>query len=214
MTNDSSTGGYLAPSPPPAPQPLEDDALDNFLQQVVVQLTGIPGQKVFPRWQENQPNIPPLGVNWASIGVTEQDTSSQGFAYEAHDPVLLNPFPPLPTPAPTPPPNGYDIQIQHELLEILCSFYGPAARTNAALVRDGLQVAQNREALQLAGMAFVGSGKITAVPSLVNSQWYSRYDMPITIRREIVRNYPILDLVSLQVTLRSDQGFTVTTTTT
>lgn len=211
MTNDSSTGGYLLPTPPPAPTPTDDAAFDDFLQAVVVGITGLPGNLVWPRWQITPPNLPGISTNWASIGV--MDSEEDGFPYEAHDPILATlPIPPLPSPAPTPPPNGYDITIEHEVMEVLCSFYGPAARSNAKLVRSGLYVAQNREALQLAGIGLVDIGRITAVPALTNDQWYYRVDMPFRLRREIVRNYPILDLASALITLKSDTGASDTIT--
>ena len=211
MTNDSSTGGYLAPTLPQVQNPatLEDAAIDTFLQNLVVGITGLPGNMIFPRWQVTPPNLPGITANWAAIGV--QDMDADYCAYEAHNPVMPpNTFPPAPNPPVTPPANGYDIQIRHEVMTILCSFYGPAARTNASLLRDGLQVAQNRETLQLAGMGLVSTGKITAVPSIVNTQWYYRADLPLVIRREIVRNYPILNILSAEVTITSDEGATAT----
>ena len=211
MTNDSSTGGFIAPSASPVQGPalLEDAALDKFLQNMVVGITGLSGLLVFPRWQVIPPNLPTITTNWAAIGI--QDIDAEEFAYEAHDPVAPpSPFPPYPTPPVTPPANGYNVMIRHEVLTILCSFYGPMARTNAALLRDGLQVAQNREALQLAGMGLFSTGKTTAVPSIVNTQWYYRVDLPVVIRREIVRNYPILNILSAEITVESDQGATAT----
>jgi hypothetical protein len=193
MTNDSSTGGFLAPLPSPAPTPLEDAALQNFLQSIVVGITGLTGAMVFPRWQETPPNIPPINTAWASIGV--QNRKAETFAFEFHDGTLNS-------------GNGLDTLIRHEEAEILCGFYGPTADTNASLLRDGLQVAQNREALQLAGMSLIECGDLLTVPSLVNSQWYYRVDLPFRVRRAIVREYPILNLLSSQITVKTSDGLT------
>lgn len=207
---DSSTGGFIKPSAAqiPTATPLEDAALDTFLQVMVVGITGIPGDLVWPRWQESPPNLPGNTINWASIGV--QDMDGDTFAYEAHNPVIpANPFPPLPIPEPDAPANGYDILIRHETLTILCSFYGPNARANSSVLRDGLSVPQNREYLQLAGMGLVETGKIIAVPSIVNNKWYRRFDIPLVIRRQIVRNYPILNIASSEITVETDQNFNI-----
>jgi hypothetical protein len=45
VTTDSSTGGYLVPS---SAQPLEDVALDAFLQGAIVSMTGLPQTLVRP----------------------------------------------------------------------------------------------------------------------------------------------------------------------
>lgn len=199
MTNTSATGGYISPSSGLVASPLEDAAFDDFLQAIVVGITGI--AQVFPRWQVTPPNLPTMGTDWASIGVTEQRADS--FAYVQHNPVL-DPVgvPPI---TPTPPPDGYDMLITHEIVEVLCSFYGPNCRGNASLLRDGLSMAQNREQMQLNRIAFVGCGAIVRVPSLVNTQWYDRADLPFTLRREIVRSYPILNILSVPVTLESEK---------
>ena len=211
MTNTSATGGYLLPSTPQLPTPAapQDSAFDTLLQNFIVGLTGLPGSLVWPAWQVVIPNLPPVTTNWASFVVSDSETP--GFIYEAHDPVFPpNGMPPATSPAPATPPTGYDITIEHEELVILVSFYGPNARGNAALMRSGLQVPQNREVLQLNGMGLISANKITTVPSIVNNQSYYRVDLPVRLRREIVRNYPVLDIASSQITVKSDTGATAT----
>jgi hypothetical protein len=191
MTNTSATGGYLAPANSPAP--LEDAALVAFLQQIFVGLTGLSGNMVRPRWQKTPPNQPEAGVAWMAFGIVNRPADT--FAYEIHDPSLGS-------------GNGADIMERNEELEILCSFYGDTADTIAALTRDGLQIGQNREALQLAGMALIECGNIKAAPNIVNAQWYNRADMVVRIRRAVVRVYPILQLLTAGVVLETDNGIT------
>jgi hypothetical protein len=195
---DSSTGGYIQPNAT-GPAPLEDAAFDVFVQGILTGITGLPGNMVFLRWQPAPPNRPTISQNWASIGLSEADS---GYAYEAHDPILVNPPDGF-----VPPPNGYDITIEQQDIELLCSFYGPAARTNCGILRSGLQVAQNREAMGKQGFSFTYTGRIRAMPELINDAWYARVDMSVFLKREIVRNYPILDLVEVPVTVTSDTGF-------
>ena len=183
MTSDSSTGGFLSPSGSP---PLDDDALDDFLQALVVGITGLPGQMVRPRWQEEPPNLPPVGTNWAAIGVTHRTADT--FAVEQHDGSG----------------QGADTLIRHESVDLLCSFYGPLAETNGALLRDGLGIAQNREVLQANSMGIVSVGDLTKAPELVKNRWLNRTDLTVVIRRQITRTYPVLNLLSAEITLETD----------
>jgi hypothetical protein len=102
--------------------------------------------------------------------------------------------------------DGADEMQRHEFVELLCSFYGPDADTYCGLFRDGIQVAQNREVLQLAAMGVVGTGDPLPVPSLVKDQWLYRVDLPLTIKRQIRRNYPILNLLSAEGTIEAQRG--------
>ena len=173
---DSSTGGFLTPNTSPAP--LEDAALGDFLQALIVGLTGIDGSLVRPRWQPQPPNLPTNTTTWAAIGI--RGRVAQAFAYEAHDPTG----------------NGQDFMQRHEELDILCSFYGPGGEGMASTVRDGLSVEQNRSYLTAAGMGLIACGDTTSAPELVNNLWYYRVDMPIHIRRDVTRSYKILNLLS------------------
>lgn len=187
MTNNSATGGYLQPNP--SPGPIEDAALADFLQAIIVGLTGLNPKLVFPRWQVTPPNIPSIAQNWASIGI--QNRSADTFAYEIHNPAANS-------------GDGVDVLFRNEQLDILCSFYGPGADNAAALTRDGLSISQNREVLLLNGMALIGCDDIVTVPSLVNNQWFYRVDMMIHVRRSIVRTYQILHLLTAGIVLETD----------
>lgn len=191
MSNDSSTGGYLQPAPSPAPAPLEDAALRDFLQAVFVGLTGLDGKLVRPRWQPVPPAQPEIGTNWMAFGIVARPADT--FAFEMHDPAAAN-------------GNGADVMNRNEELTILCSFYGPNAGGYATGVRDGLSVPQNREALLKAGMALIGCEDIVSAPALINDQWYSRLDMTVRIRRSVTRVYPILHITSAGITLTTDTG--------
>lgn len=192
MTNDSSTGGYLLPSISSLPV-LEDAELYSFFQAIFVGLTGIDGKLVRPRWQPVPPNQPAANVSWMAFGITDYDSDT--FSYEIHSGSLNG-------------GQGGSYIGDNEIITILCSFYGPSAGANASLVRDGLQVGQNREALTIAGMTLVDSGKRTAVPQLTNEQWINRIDLPVRIRRSEVRIYPILNLLTATGTITIDTGVT------
>lgn len=183
--NTSATGGYLTPDPI-GPQPLEGDALVDFMQAIVVGITGLDGRMVRPRWQPEPPNLPNADESWVAIGITStrRDTN----AYVQHDGDG----------------DGADNLQRHEEIDLLTSFYGPQADEYVSLLRDGLQVAQNREVMQLAGMGLVDTGDAIRAPTLVKDRWLHRIDMRVTVRRQILRRYPVLNLQSAQGTLHTE----------
>jgi hypothetical protein len=196
MTVSSATGGYLPPLPPPAPGPLEGQALFEFFQQFFVNLTGLPGTLFFPRWQSEPPNLPAFGTDWAAFGITKRSTST--FAYVRHVPGVNGPTP----------VSGYNEYQRHEELDILVSFYGPDADTYAALVRDGVQITQNLEVLELNSMGLIETLDLLTVPELVKERWLYRVDLTVRIRRLIVRQYAILDVVTSGVVINNEQYLT------
>lgn len=190
--NTSATGGYLLPYV--APAPLEGKQLFEFLQQVWVNITGLPGNVFFPRWQLDPPNLPAVGTDWAAFGVT--DRRNNKFAYVTHVPASGD----IPE---------HDEYQTHEELTILTSFYGPNADTYAALLRDGLYIPQNLAVLNTQNMGLIDTGDLRTAPSLVKERWLYRVDLPVRIRRQIVRWYAILDLVSAEVTV-NNESYTTT----
>jgi hypothetical protein len=177
MTADSSIRSPLLPAATPAP--LEDEALDDFLQQFVVGITGMPGTLVYPRWQEEPPNLPENGVDWAAIGVAEREGDTYGA--EEHE------------------ADGVTYVSRHETLDVQATFYGPNAQSNAALFRDGLMLSQNREVLFLAGMGLHDVGQLQRSGDLIKMRWLGTSELPFSVRRIIVRKYPIRDIASLDL---------------
>lgn len=84
------------------------------------------------------------------------------------------------------------------------SFYGPNSHRYAGILRDGLSIAQNREPLQLRDMGLVDVGAVVSVPSLVQQRWIRGADLTIRVRREITREYAILNLNSAQGAINGD----------
>lgn len=172
----SDVAGYLAPAA--LPSPLEDDALVDFLGDVVAAITGLDREEaVRPRWQEEPPALPDRAVTWCAVGVMEvlpdtyahEETRGDGLSQDL---------------------------ARHEVLTVLASFYGPQAGRVGGLFRDGLQVAQNREELDAAGFGMVETRGPRSVPELIKEKWLSRMDLTWVVRREIRRNYPVLSLLS------------------
>ena len=183
MANTSATGGYLSPAANSPPE--MDSDLDALFQAAVAAITGLPGNMVRPRWQAVAPVHPEPGTNWAAIGITEivpDDTPSiQHTGQNVGQPEEV----------------GYDTLARHELVSLLCTFYGPLGMQNAGLLRDGLGIPQNMAALTVNGIGFVDAGPIRQVPEIYNQQWIKRFDMLLQFRRKVARVYPILNILSV-----------------
>lgn len=189
MSNTSATGGYLTPSSSPAP--LEGEALVDFVQSWVVGITGMPGQNVRPRWQPESTNIPQEDVSWAALGVVRREI--QTFAYEKFIPNQT---------------GGYGQVINHEIMHFLISFYGPNADVHSQVLREGMYLSQNREILSLNNMGLVACGEIVTLPELLKQKWLYRVDLPFSIRRQIVRDYPVLNILSGDIRLDNEHYIT------
>ena len=181
MPNNSSTGGFLQPSSTGGD--LNDSALIDMLQALVVGITGLSGSMVRPRWQPETPNPPDIGTNWAAIGPSDS-RARDSFSYRQK-----------PNPTTT-------IVIRNRLIPILCSFYGPNAEANSELLAMGFEVPQNRETLQLAGFNLVGGvGPGVIAPALLKGQWYTRIDVSFAIRQQQKYTYSVLSLAGAVATM-------------
>ena len=185
--NTSATGGYLAPTTATP----EDAALAAVVQALVAGVTGLdPDTGVVIRWQPVPAQQPPRSTNWASVGITHREPDA--------NPAVLH----------SSAGDGSSTLYRHERLSILCSFYGPGGCGNAAALRDGLYIAQNRDALAANNMGLIHAGEIVTLPDLVNGQTLGRWDISITLRREIIRTYAVENLLSAAgtVTIDSNSG--------
>jgi len=145
---------------------------------MVVGITGLPGPMVRPRWQPKPPRQPEPSVNWCAVGAGDIKTiSNPAIDHDGSD-------------------DGHDQYQMHEEFEVLCMFYGPQAQAYASILRDGIFIPQNREAVKAQGMGLINASEIRPVPELVNQQWVRRYDFFIRMRRQVVRVYPVLNILS------------------
>ncbi len=177
--------------------------LDDFMQQVVAGVTGLPGNLVRPRWQPEPPNAPPITATetpgnapvvpcWAAVGVTR----STPLGFPASTEITQGAAAPL----------GFSQQSDQEEFDIRCSFYGKMADTYAIVLRSGLMVAQNRECLQLANIGFITTSGRTRVPTLTQGQWWMRVDITASFRREVRTFYPVLYYLSAPAKVITDTG--------
>lgn len=178
--NTSATGGYLTPTDIPLPGGL---TLDQFIQQIIAGITGIAGEFVRPRFQQQPPIQPDIDKDWVAVGITT--TPVEGNSYQKQN-------------------NTTATLSRWETLEVLCSFYGPNSLVNATILRDGFQIAQNRDVLKTGLINFTDSSDIQRAPNLTNERWFDRQDITINLLREVQRTYAILPLVSAQGNIETD----------
>jgi hypothetical protein len=147
------------------------------------------GTMVRPRWQPEPPNLPDYGTDWCATGI-----------------VRRRPLGAYPAAIRYPAGAGYDEMQRHEEFDLLCSFYGPGADQYAANLHDGLGVWQNYAPLRLAGMAYVECREAIRLPELIKERWVDRVDKTVVVRRIIRRAYPILNLLSAEAWIITDQA--------
>jgi len=181
MSNDSSTGGYL---PPQNPLPLNDIQLRHFFHDVIVGITGLADTRVLPAWQRNPPPIPPIDTDWCAYSFIRQAADNEPVQVQISDSLCE--------------------MRTNEQVDLLCTFYGDNAQSFSTALRDGIYMSQNREQLLLAGMGLIGVEDIQHIPEMRNERYYDRYDLTIQIRREMRRQYPILNILKAQGTIYAD----------
>lgn len=187
----SATGGYLQATSSNA---IEDEALRVFFQQVVTGITGIAGSLVRPRWQPEAPNMPAFGTDWAAIGVTSRSRDVN--AYTTHRTTADGQG------------NTVNTDYTHraEVLDVLCSFYGPNCEAKSELLAMGLEVGQNREVMQLQGFGLVEVQDAVMMADLYNDRWVTRIDLPFRIRRAQLYQYSVLNVIAAEATIVDDSG--------
>lgn len=188
---DSRYRGYLGPHT--TPRPLEGNSWEDFLHDFVAGVTGMPNDKVFPRWQPEPPTRPPHEVDWAAVGISEVTADWQ--AYVKH------------VDASDEHPDGYDLLQHIETTTLLTSFYGPNATRNATYLRSGLFISQNLAELRKAQVGLVEVQAFTNAPELFKQKWVDRVDVPVVFRREIRFDYPVLNLLNAAGTVTGNAPF-------
>lgn len=190
MFNDSSTGGYLVESGTP---PLNDQSLRRFLHGVIAGITGIDNELVRQSWAANPAPVPSIDVDWVSYGITSQRPDNAPYQEQTD--------------------NDSSLMKRHEEFDIYCIFYGPNSQSFSSILRDGMYLSQNREQLFSVGMGLVGFSDSQHLPELVNDRYFDRTDITMTLRREIIREYPILHFLGAYGDVIANRETTVLTET-
>lgn len=182
MANSSATGGYLSP----ATLPSSDIELSRTLHDAIAGITGLSGSLVRPKWQPNPPAIPASSVDWCAFGA---GNFVAGLPYQVQV------------------TSGADTRTryeQHERFDCDVTFYGPMCKAYATILREGVNIAQNREALWLEGISIIGTSQIIRAPELVNDVWLDRCDVTIMLGRKVDLSYNIVHFTAADGTIRVD----------
>lgn len=160
-----------------------------FIHGLIAGITGLNATLVRPMWQPNPPVVPSREVNWCAYGITSQRAEPGGIYHDQKD------------------ITGTPAQIvRHEQVDIICAFYGSECLGYAEVLRDGIEIAQNREALFLNGVGLNGFGDIIQAPELVNDVFFPRADVTMTLNREIRRTYNISHFVGAMGSILADDA--------
>lgn len=179
--NTSATGGYLTPTDKALPGNV---TLEQFLHGVIYGITEIDKKMIRPRYQTEpgkQPKEPE--TNWCSFSFTEEKPDANAFVKQGANESELS---------------------RHVELQLYLSFYGSNGFKNAGIFRDGLQLAQNREVLIRGGIGFKSAGQALYVPELISNRWFPRTDLTIVFRREVIRTYKVLSILSASGNIIAD----------
>jgi hypothetical protein len=185
---DSSTAGYLAPL---TLAPAEDVDLDQVLCRVVAGIAGLTDALVVVKGLPRPALQPDRPTTWCAVGVTGIDAPPNIDA--VHDGEADRGL-------------GQSRHFRQEEIEVTASFYGPAARSTAALLRDNFEVGQNRDALSAQGLVYVRPERITGLADFENTQFVRRADFVFRLRRMVGRTYAIRNVVELAAVVGADGG--------
>lgn len=172
QANDSTRPGVLTASASTYTAP--EDVLRLYLSSIV----GIDKTLVRKRWQSKPGTQPPVGTDWAAVGVDRIET--QGFPYQSgtKNPDVIT-------------------RTSWQRMHCIASFYGPNAAENADAFREGAQLGQNVDTLSAFGLKVQGvDDYIPHVPDFAFAQWVDRYDVFFIVARKLTRTYGVRTLVS------------------
>ncbi|WP_422615496.1 phage neck terminator protein [Photorhabdus luminescens] len=181
MSNGSDKAGWLTPV---TSGPEYDDELERILSRWVIGVSGLSDDKVRSRWTSAQ--LPPLPADddWCDFVITDFVADAlPAFENQTDEGTKL---------------------WRHEEIVCLISFYGPNSQRYGARFRDGLAVSQNNDELERFGLSVNKLSRLTSLPELINNQKVRRYDMTITLRRKVVREYGVKSLVEAPVKFLGD----------
>ena len=172
QANDSTRPGVLTASASTYTAP--DDVLRLYLSSIV----GIDKTLVRKRWQSKPGTQPPVGTDWAAVGVDRIET--QGFPYQSGTKI-----------------PDVITRTSWQRMHCIASFYGPNAAENADAFREGAQLGQNVDTLSAFGLKVQGvDDYIPHVPDFAFAQWVDRYDVFFIVARKVTRTYGVRTLVS------------------
>ncbi len=184
--SNSSTGGFLHPHPQPPTLVTAPPGLTfiEFIQSLLVGLSGFNGSLVRPEWQQQGPKQPDIDVDWLAFGLGSATPDHNAYIEVDRD--------------------GNPSLQRNELIPIIVSVYGPKSYDNIGMIRDGFQLTQNLVSMRQANVGFGYDTPAQHVPDFFNGRWFDRWRAEFFVRRQLNRTYPILTFASANGTIHAD----------
>lgn len=181
-----TAGPYLLPTS--SIDPPGGLTLTQFIQTVLVGISGFTNTLVRPEWQAEPPKRPPSPADdWMAFGIRTTPIDSYAYVQVADD--------------------GLSSTLQRqEQVDIEMSVYGANSLENCSKLLDGFQITQNLQNLQLALMGYKGFSPPIAAPDLFDGRWYQRYHMVISLVRQVQRTYSVLSFASVDGNIHTVVG--------
>ncbi len=177
--NSSATGGYAKPeSTVQLPSSL---SLTQFIQSVLVGISGIDGKLVRPMWQQKPPKQPDIDTDWIGFAIASDDPDFQGYLNTNGD--------------------GSTSYGRQSTLEVSCKIWGPKTLETYAILRDGFQIPQNNAQLVRANFGFIELTRAIRIPDLINELWFNKVETVLRLHFTTQRTYPILSFLSASGTV-------------
>ena len=142
-------------------------------------LTGIPKERVRPRWSPRPGTRPPLDADWCAVGIMAVKTLGTPYQHGKKGELEK-------------PESGDVTRESHQRMDFAVSFYGPNAALLADTFRESSQISQNAEALKAKGMSLLAvSADIQRMPDFVFETWVDRYEVTFQVGRKVTRTYGV-----------------------
>ncbi|MDR1979773.1 MAG: hypothetical protein LBQ42_13640 [Synergistaceae bacterium] len=181
MDNTSATGGILRES-----GAITRIEIENLWQNVISQISGLPGNLVRPAFQEDPGPTPGSSATWAAFQVMNGDATNYPVEHHYGE------------------GDGESVVYDQTAKNVLVSIYGPGADDVADMIRRALHIRQNRDALRASGVAVTWIDAPIQLPELVNEKWLRRVDLTIRTTIDIAGAYQILNLLRADGVILAD----------
>lgn len=185
-TNNSATGGYLVPGVKQGP--LDDEALEDLIHDVIAGIIDVDGSLVWPMWQQEPPPIPADG-RFTAFGVADTHWDSDPYIQHVED-------------------VGDQLYRNQTMTWVIC-FYGSDAGQRSSQFINGIPLSQNRNAFRQNGIGYIEVDGPVTTSELFKERYLKRLDCRLRLRRAVVWTYPILHVLGANIEIITDTGYEI-----
>lgn len=165
---------------------------DDILRLYLSALTGLDPTVVRKRWLQKPGTQPPVGIDWAAVGVERVETWGTPYQYGDKPQTIEDP--------------DVVTRTSWQTLRCVASFYGENAAQLADTFREGLLLSQNDAQLRRFGMTTQGvEDNIVHLPDFLFEQWIDRYDVIFKVGRSVTRTFGVRTIVAAGVEIITEK---------